>query len=205
LRAQVIAIDADRPEARHLERCAAVLEAGGLIAFPTDSHYGVGCDLANAAAVERLYALKQLPRTKPLSFICADLAEVERYAELSSMAREVMERLAPGPFTFVLPAASSLPPAVVAPQRTVGVRLPDSPVALALVQALGRPLVSSTAAAPEGGVLLSPEDIVEFLGHGLELVLDAGLQLDEPSTVIDLTGEEPRILRQGKGDAPGLS
>lgn len=182
-----------------------MLEAGGLIAYPTDTYYGVGCDLFNKKAIERIYQLKQRPRTKPLSFICGDLSDVTRYALVSNAAFAIMRRLTPGPYTFVLEATTLVPKIAVTKQHTVGIRIPDSPVALALVKALGRPLVSTSASTPDGQVLIDPSDIQDLLGHGLELVLDAGYQLDEPSTVLDLTGDEPVVLRMGKGDVAGLA
>ncbi len=203
--APILSIDPLHPQPRHIERCIAILEAGGLIAYPTDSYYGIGCDLFNKKAIERIYQLKQRPRTKPLSFICADLSDLSRYAQVSNSAFATMRRLTPGPYTFVLTATNLVPKIAVTKQHTVGIRVPDSPVALALVKALGRPLVSTSAATPDGDVLVDPSDIQDLLGHGLDLVLDAGYHLDEPSTVIDLSGDEAVILRQGKGDAPGIA
>jgi tRNA threonylcarbamoyl adenosine modification protein (Sua5/YciO/YrdC/YwlC family) len=203
--APILSIDPLNPQPRHIERCVAILEAGGLIAYPTDSYYGIGCDLFDKKAIERIYQLKQRPRTKPLSFICADLSDLSRYAQVSNAAFATMRRLTPGPYTFVLKATNLVPKIAVTRQHTVGIRVPDSPVALALVRALGRPLVSTSAATPDGDVLVDPSDIQDLLGHGLDLVLDAGYHLDEPSTVIDLSEDEPVILRQGKGDAPGIA
>jgi tRNA threonylcarbamoyl adenosine modification protein (Sua5/YciO/YrdC/YwlC family) len=203
--APILTIDSSHPQPRHIERCIAILEAGGLIAYPTDTYYGVGCDLFNKKAIERIYQLKQRPRTKPLSFICADLSDVSRYAQVSNSAFATMRRLTPGPYTFVLEATALVPKIVVTKQKTVGIRVPDSPIALALVKALGRPLVSTSASTPDGQVLIDPSDIQDLLGHGLELVIDGGYQLDEPSTVLDMTGGEPVVLRMGKGDVAGLA
>ena len=203
--APILTIDAQHPQPRHIERCAAILEAGGLIAYPTDTYYGIGCDLFSKKSVERIYQLKALPRNKPLSFVCADIADVAKYARVSNAAFATMRRLTPGPYTFVLEATSVVPKMAMTKQKTVGIRIPDSPIALALVQALGRPLVSTSAATQEGNILVDPSDIQDFLGHGLELVIDAGLQLDEPSTVLDLTGAAPVIIRQGKGDVSSLT
>lgn len=183
----------------------AVLEAGGLIAYPTDTYYGIGCDLFNKKAIERIYLLKGRKKTKPMSFVCADLSDVARYAQVSNPAFAMMRRLTPGPYTFVLEATSLVPKIAVTRQRTVGIRVPDSPIALALVRALGRPLVSTSASTAEGQVLIDPSDIQDQLGHGLSIIIDGGYQLDEPSTVLDMTGDEAVVLRQGKGDVPGLT
>ena len=198
--APILTIEPLDPQSRHIERAVAILEAGGVIAYPTDSYYGIGCDLFNKDAIERIYQIKQRPRTKPMTFICSDLTEVAKYAVVSNAAYALMKRLTPGAFTFVLEATNLVPKIAVTRQHTVGIRVPDSPVALEIVRSLGRPLVSTSAATAEGDILVDPSDIQELIGHELDLVLDAGYQLDEPSTVIDLTGPDPVILRQGKGD-----
>lgn len=203
--APILSIDPLHPQPRHVGRCVAVLEAGGLLAYPTDTYYGIGCDLFNKKAIERICQLKNRPRTKPLSFICADLSDVSRYARVPNMAFSIMRRLTPGPFTFVLEATSLVPKIAVTRQKTVGIRVPDSPIAMALVNALGRPLISTSASTPEGQVLVDPGDIQDLLGHGLDLIIDGGYQLDEPSTVLDLTGDEPAVLRMGKGDTAGIA
>ncbi|MFM2152167.1 MAG: hypothetical protein RL199_602 [Pseudomonadota bacterium] len=203
MKAPILSIDPLDPQPRHIERCLAILEAGGLVVYPTDTYYGIGCDLLNKDAIERLYQLKQRPRTKPMSFVVPDLADVARYAQVANASYAVMRRLTPGPYTFVLEATNLVPKVAVTRQHTVGIRIPDAPVALELARALGRPIVSTSAATPDGDVLVDPDDIQELLGEGVDLILDAGLQLDEPSTVIDLRGDEPFVLRQGKGDPTG--
>ena len=202
--APIIAIDPKHPQPRLVERAVSTLAAGGLIAFPTDTYYGIGCDLFDKRAIERIYQLKQLPRTHELSFICADLAEVSRYAMVDNAAYRVLRRKTPGPYTFILPATRVVPDLLVRRQKTVGVRIPDSPIVLEIVRRLEHPLISTSAATPEGEVLIDPKDIKERLGHGLELILDGGYQLNEPSSVIDLSGPQPVVVRQGKGDVSDL-
>ena len=202
--APIVAIDPLHPQPRLVERAVQTLSSGGLVAFPTDTYYGIGCDVFDKRAIERIYQLKRLPRTHELSFICADMAEVARYAMVDNAAYRVLRRKAPGPFTFVLPATRLVPDLVLRRQKTVGIRLPDSPIALALVRLLAHPIVSTSAATAEGEVLIDARDIKEQLGHGLDLILDAGFQANEPSTVIDLTGPEPAVVRQGKGDCSDL-
>jgi tRNA threonylcarbamoyl adenosine modification protein (Sua5/YciO/YrdC/YwlC family) len=202
--APILAIDPVHPQPRMVERAAQTLAAGGLVAFPTDTYYAVGCDLFDKRAIERIYQLKQLPKSHELSFICSELAEVARYAILDNAAFRVLRRKTPGPFTFVLPATRLVPDLALRRQKTVGVRLPDSPIALEIVRQLAHPVVSTSAATPDGEVLIDARDVKERLGHGLELVLDGGYRPNEPSTVIDLTGPEPRVVRQGKGDASDL-
>jgi tRNA threonylcarbamoyl adenosine modification protein (Sua5/YciO/YrdC/YwlC family) len=202
--APILAIDPVHPQPRILERAVQALAAGGLVAFPTDTYYALGCDLFDKRAIERIYQLKQLPRSHELSFICSELSEVARYAILDNAAFRVLRRKTPGPFTFVLPATRLVPDLALRRQKTVGVRLPDSPIALELVRLLAHPIVSTSAATPEGETLIDAREIKERLGHGLDLVLDGGTQQAEPSSVIDLTGPEPRVVRVGKGDVSDL-
>ncbi|HTP29542.1 MAG TPA: L-threonylcarbamoyladenylate synthase [Anaeromyxobacteraceae bacterium] len=202
--APIIAIDPQHPQPRLIERAVQSLSSGGLIAFPTDTYYGIGCDLFDKRAIERIYQLKQLPRSHELSFICADMAEVARFAIVENVAYRVLRRKAPGPFTFVLPATRLVPDLVLRRQKTVGIRVPDSPVALALVKQLAHPIISTSAATPDGEVLIDARDIKERLGHGLDLILDGGYRANEPSTVIDLTGPEPVVVRLGKGSCADL-
>lgn len=203
--APILVIDPNHPQPRHIARAVAVLEAGGLIAYPTDTHYGIGCDLHNRKAIERIYLLKQRPRNKPLSFVCSDLSEVSRYARLSNAAFPVVRKLTPGPYTFIMQATNLVPKIVTTRQKSVGVRIPKSPIALALVRGLGRPIASTSASTPDGDVLIDPLEIQDRLGHGLELILDSGLQLNEPSTVLDLRGDDIEVLRMGKGDVSGIA
>ncbi len=202
--APIVEIDPQHPQPRLIERAVQALSSGGLVAFPTDTYYGIGCDLFDKRALERIYQLKQLPKTHELSFICLDLAEVARYAVVDNAAYRVLRRKTPGPFTFILPATRLVPDLALRRQKTVGIRVPDSPIALALVRQLAHPLISTSAATPGGEVLIDAKDIKEQLGHGLDLVLDGGYKANEPSSVIDLTGPEPVVVRQGKGDTSDL-
>jgi len=202
--APILAVDPVHPQPRIVERAVTLLSEGGLVAFPTDTYYAIACDLFDRRAIERIYQLKQLPRSHELSFICADLAEISRYAIVENAAYRVLRRKTPGPFTFILPSTRLVPDLVMRRQKTVGIRVPQSPIALEIVKRLEHPVISTSAATPEGEVLIDPRDIKDKIGHGLDLILDGGYKPNEPSTVIDLTGPEPVVVRQGKGDAQDL-
>ncbi len=202
--APILAIDPEHPQPRLIEKAVGVLSSGGLVALPTDTYYGLGCDLFDKRAIERIYQLKQLPKTHELAFICADLAEIARYAMVDNAAYRVLRRKVPGPYTFILPATRLVPDLLLRRQKTVGIRVPQSPIALEIVRKLEHPLISTSAATPDGEVLIDPKEIKEKLGHGLDLILDGGYKPNEPSTVVDLTGPEPQVVRQGKGDASDL-
>lgn len=197
-------IDAHHPQPRHVQRAVAVLEAGGLVAYPTDTYYALGCDFAQKRALESLAQLKRRDDRKPFTFLCGDLAEVARYAIVSNESFRLMRRILPGPYTLILEATRLVPRTALTRQRTVGIRVPDAPVALALVHGLGRPLATTSARLPGEEPLIDAGDIQTRLGARIELILDAGVILNEPSTVLDLTGAAPVVVREGKGPVQGV-
>jgi tRNA threonylcarbamoyl adenosine modification protein (Sua5/YciO/YrdC/YwlC family) len=176
-----------------------VLERGGVIAYPTDTYYGLGCDLLSKKAIERLYQLKGRDKKKPLSILCPDLSDVAKYAHVSNFAYRTMKGLTPGAFTFILEATRLVPEVMMSKQKQVGIRVPDAPLARALAAGLVRPLITTSASGDEGEPLIDSRDIKEKLGHGLDLILDGGVTLIEPSTVVSLIGDSIEVLRQGKG------
>src|SRR3954470_5994567 len=204
-RAPIQPIDPVHPQPRHIARAAALLEGGGLVAYPTDTYYAIGCDLFQKKAMERLVSLKHRDDRKPFAFLCADLGEVAKYGIVSNEHYRLMRRLLPGPCTIVLDATRLVPRTALTRQRQVGVRVPDAPVAIALVKALGRPLATTSASLPGEEPLIDAADIQQHLGHGIDLVLDGGVILNEPSTVLDLTGPVPVVLREGKGRVEGVA
>ena len=197
--APILEVDPEHPSPRHVERAVELLGRGGVIAYPTDTYYGLGCDLFSKKAIEKLYALKDRNRKKPLSFLVPDLSDVAKYALVSNFAYRTMKSLTPGPFTFILPATRQVPEMMQTKQKQVGIRVPDAPLARALAAGLGHPLVTTSATNREGEPLIDPKDIKELLGHGLDLILDGGVIDAEPSTVLSLIGDELEVLREGKG------
>jgi tRNA threonylcarbamoyl adenosine modification protein (Sua5/YciO/YrdC/YwlC family) len=197
--APILEVDPVHPSPRHVERAVELLGRGAVIAYPTDTYYGLGCDLFSKKAIEKLYALKDRNRKKPLSFLVPDLSDVAKYALVSNFAYRTMKSLTPGPFTFILPATRQVPEMMQTKQKQVGIRVPDAPLARALAAGLGHPLVTTSATNREGEPLIDPKDIKELLGHGLDLILDGGVLPAEPSTVLSLIGDELEVLREGKG------
>lgn len=193
----LLPINASHPEPRKIARVVEILRRGGVIAYPTDTVYGLGCDIMNKQAVERIQRMKRMGEGQLLSFVCPGLSDISRYGVVQDFAYRIMRRLVPGPYTFILQATREAPKLVHMKRRTVGIRVPDHPVALALASQLGTP-VASTSASLDGQILLDPREI-EAAFPGLDLVLEAdGVGLT-PSTVVDLSGDQPEIVREGAG------
>lgn len=197
--APIVEVDPVHPQPRTIERAAKVLEDGGLIAYPTDTYYGIGCDLNSKKAIDRLYGVKNRDRKKPLAILCPDLSDVARYAKVSNFAYRFMRQLTPGPFTFVLEATKLVPDMMQSKQKQVGIRVPQAPLMLAIAAKLGRPIVTTSATDMDGAVLTDAKAIKEELGQRLDLILDGGPQPDEPSTIVSLLDDQIEVLRQGKG------
>lgn len=187
------------PEPRKIKRAVEALEAGEVIAYPTDTCYGLGCDLFNKKAIDKLYQIKGADRSQMLAFVCPSLGDIAKYAVMHDRVYRILREFLPGPYCFILEATREVPRVIQTPRRTVGVRIPNHPVAVALVTELGRPIISSTAARHGESPNPDPAEIeVEF--RGLNLVLDAGAGGTVPTTVVDLTGSQPTIVRAGAGD-----
>ena len=188
-----IQIHPDNPQHKYLKAAADVLRDGGLIIYPTDSVYGVGCDLFNKNAVEKIYQFKGNDKRKLLSFICPDLKAISEYAYVSNPAYKIMKHLLPGPYTFILHASRQVPKILLEKRRTVGIRVPDNTVCQALLSEFGGPIINTSAC------LGDPDEIAETFAHLADVFLDVGTGGLDPSTIIDFTQEEPVIVRQGKG------
>jgi tRNA threonylcarbamoyl adenosine modification protein (Sua5/YciO/YrdC/YwlC family) len=171
-----------------------ILNQGGLIIYPTDTFYGVGCDLFNKRSIQRVYQLKKRPLTKPFSFICADLKDISLYAQVSNNAYRIMRRCLPGPYTFVLEGTRLVPKLMLTSRKTVGIRVPHNKICLSIVKRLGRPIISSSVNLDD------PSLIHDTYASLVEMVIDGGVISYEPSTVISLVDDNPEIIREGKGE-----
>ena len=190
----LLCINPDNPQQRLIRRVCEVLEKGGLIAYPTDTFYGIGCDLYNKKGIQLIYRLKNRPLKKPFSFICDSLKEISRYAKVNNFAYKTMKRLLPGPYTFVLEGTRLVPKIMLTNRKTVGIRVPDNEICLSIVRSFGRPIISTSAKQND------PEVIKEIYAPYIDLVVDGGPLYPEPSSVISLIGDKPEVIRVGKGD-----
>ena len=196
----IITINTKNPQMRFIRKVVDVLKEGGVIGYPTDTIYGVGCDLFNPEAIRKIHRLKKTDGKKPLSFICSDLKDISRYAYVTNYAYRVMKRLLPGAYTFILKATKLVPKIAMTRQRTVGIRIPDNRICLALVKELGNPIISTSVYKPDEGLYNDPFEIEERFGKQLNLVIDGGVIVAGHSSIIDLTDDVPKVIRKGKGD-----
>ena len=196
----IVEVKMPTPSQRSIDLAVATLQRGGIIVFPTDTGYAIGCDLFNKKAIDRIYQIKRRDKSHPLSFVCSDLKELSQFAVVNNKAYRNMRRLLPGPYTFVLPATKMVPKLLVSRRSSVGIRVPDHPVAAALVNGLRHPIIGASCATPEGEPLEHAQDIKKSLGKMVDVILDSGPVASEPSTVIDFNSPEPVIIREGKGD-----
>jgi len=197
----LISINPDNPQPRHIKQIADKLRSGAVICYPTDTVYGIGCDIFNQKAIKKIYQIKKRPKHKPFSFMCSSLKNVSDYGHVSNMAYRIMRMALPGPFTFVIPASKTVPKIMITKQKTVGIRVPDNNICLALIEELGNPILTTSAIPDQDGDPLSEAyQFEDLLGNMVDLVIDGGMVFPDPSTVVWFTGDEPEILRQGKGD-----
>lgn len=196
----IVSINPDNPQPRLIQKTVEVLREGGVIAYPTDTIYGIGCDIFNKKGVRKIYQIKHRDPRKPFSFICADLSDVANYAQVSNFAFKIMRRHLPGPYTFVLEATRVVPDLLTTKQRTVGVRIPQNQIALSIVRELGHPLVTTSANLSGEAPISDPTLIDDEMGRLLDLVVDGGNLMGDPSTIISLIADQVEVLRQGSGD-----
>ena len=190
----LLSINPQNPQGRLIKRVSELLDQGGLIAYPTDTFYGIGCDLFNKKGIQLIHKLKNRPLKQPFSIICDSLKEISRYAQVSNYAYKTMKRLLPGPYTFILEATQLVPKIMLTKRKTIGVRVPDNKICLNIVRALGRPIISTSAGFDD------PYAIQDSFGRHLEIIIDGGVLYPDPSSVISLIGDAPEVIRKGKGD-----
>ncbi|MDW7679658.1 MAG: L-threonylcarbamoyladenylate synthase [bacterium] len=194
-------INPDNPQERLISKVVDELHQGGVIAYPTDTVYGIGCDIFDKKAIDRIRFIKGKAHKSPLSFICPDLKDISKYAMVSNRAYKVMRHLLPGPYTFILKATRLVPKLMVSKRKSVGIRVPNNNICLALLQELGHPIVSTSASFGEYDIFTDPQEIDIRLGHQLNVIIDGGELGHSASSVIDLTDDDNfQILRVGKGD-----
>ncbi len=196
----LLKINPHNPQEREINRVVDIIRKGGIVAYPTDTFYGIGCDLMNKKAIEKIYGIKQRNKNKPFSFICSDLKNISLYAKVSNFAYRNMKRLLPGPYTFILSGSKLVPKIMLTRRKTAGIRVPDNKIALALANALGHPIISTSASHPDGKIFDDPSLLHDYFVKTIDVVIDGGHVPGSPSSVISLIDDIPEIIRYGAGD-----
>ncbi len=196
----LLKINPINPQQRLITKAVEVFKAGGVVVYPTDTHYGIGCDIMNKKAIERIYQLKQRNKNKPFSFICSDLKNISHYAKVSNYAYKTMRRLLPGPYTFILEGSKLVPKIMLTKRKTAGIRVPDNKICLALVEGLGNPIITTSATMPDGTILDNASLIQDVFKKRIDVVIDGSVVSGNASSVISLINDEPEVLRKGMGD-----
>ena len=199
---QFFQIHPDNPQARLIRQAAEIIRRGGLVIYPTDSSYALGCQIGDKAAMDRIRKIRRLGADHNFTLVGRSLSELSAYTKLDNQAYRLIKTLTPGPYTFILQATKQVPKRLMhAKRKTIGIRIPDNRVALALLEDLGEPLLSSTLTLPDDDTpLMDPYDINQTLGHAVDLIIDGGYCGYEATSVIDLHEDVARVLRVGKGD-----
>jgi len=194
-------INPENPQHRLIDQVIKRMKSGAIICYPTDTGYGIGCDLFDQKAIKRIIQLKKRPKQKPFSFMCSNLTDISQYAHVSNSAYRLLKRNLPGPYTFVLPGSKLVPKIMVTRQKTVGIRVPAHPICKLLIETLGNPIINtSVLLGDEENRLSEPFEIEQYLTNRVDIIIDGGRIFPDPSSIIDLTGDFPEILREGKGD-----
>jgi tRNA threonylcarbamoyl adenosine modification protein (Sua5/YciO/YrdC/YwlC family) len=196
----LLKINPINPQQRLIAKAVEVFKTGGIVVYPTDTHYGIGCDIMNKRAIERIYQLKQRNKNKPFSFICSGLKNISHYAKVSNYAYKTMRRLLPGPYTFILEGSKLVPKMMLTKRKTAGIRVPDNKICLTLVEELGNPIINTSASMPDGSILDDASLIHDTFKNQIDIVIDGTSVSGNASSVISLIGDEPEVLRKGMGD-----
>ncbi len=205
--AKLIEIHPKDPQPRRIATVVQIIEAGGLIAYPTDSSYAFGCHIGDKRAIDRIHRIRRTDKKHNFTLVCRDLSEISTYARVDNWAYRLIKSLTPGPYTFILPATREVPKRLQNPKRrTIGLRVPDHRLVHAVLEELGEPIMSSTLTLPGDDMpLTDPVEIEERIGHQIDAIIDAGPTGIEPTSVLDLTGGAVVVLRAGKGDVSGFA
>lgn len=199
--AQFFSVHPDNPQPRLIRAAVEIVRAGGVIAYPTDSCYALGCHIGDKQAMERIRAIRNVDERHHLTLVCRDISQIGQFAKVDNIQHRLIRANTPGSYTFILRASREVPRRLLHPRHTIGVRIPQHSVVTSLLEALGEPLLSSTLILPDHGVALNdPEEIRLHLEHKVDAVIDAGACGIEVTTVIDLSGDAPVLVREGKGD-----
>lgn len=196
----LITINPQNPQPRLIDKVAGILKDGGLVIYPTDTYYGIGCDLLNQRSIEKIYQLKHRDRNQPFSFICSDLKNISQYAKVSNYAYKTMRRLLPGPYTFILEGSKLVPKIMLTKRKTAGIRVPANEICLALVKRLGNPIITTSATTAEGLTFFDASLMHDHFGKQVDVVIDGSTVAGQPSSVISLIDDTPEIIRRGAGD-----
>jgi len=188
------------PQVRFINKAVEVLKDGGVIIYPTDTVYGLGASIYNREAIERIYSIKNETGTKLFSFIIPDFKEISKFAKVSDYAYKKMKKLLPGPYTFVLPASKEVPKLLWTKRKTVGIRIPDHKIALTLAKELGSPILSTSVTTRKGELIYDPYEIQAKFDSQVDLMLSVGALTGQTSSIVDLSGDSPEIIREGAGD-----
>lgn len=197
----VYTINEENPQDRLIRKVVEVLTGGGVIIYPTDTVYAYGCDINNRHAIERLYSIKKISRKKPLSFVFSDVAQLHEYVRnISDQAFKVMKKVLPGPYTFIFKASKIVPKIAITNQKTIGVRIPENNVALEIVRALGRPIISTSVSTEEGEYVIEPLELEKRHLNEVDLIINCGRKISTPSTILDVSEGDFVVVREGKGE-----
>ena len=196
----LININQQNPQQRLIQKVVDILKSGGIVVYPTDTFYGIGCDIMNKRAIERIYQIKQRNKSKPFSFICSGLKNISHYAKVSNYAYKTMKRLLPGPYTFILEGSKLVPKIMLTKRKTAGIRVPDNPICLALVKGLGNPVITTSATKPDGTIFHDASLVHDYFGNRIDAVVDGSIVPGRPSSVILLIDDIPEVIRKGMGD-----
>lgn len=195
----LISINNENPQMRLLNQVADTLKKGGVIIYPTDTFYGIGCDIKNKKAIERVQRIKKRSKNTPFSFICSDLKHISEYAKVSNISYRVLKRLLPGPYTFILEGSKEVPKMMLSKRKTAGIRVPDNRICTDIVKTLGNPILSISATDENETPFDSAYDIHEYYSKLVDIVIDGGDVPNGPSSIISLISDSPEVIREGIG------